>query len=113
MDKNELKRVRELASEVAEKAGLLSGHLWAEEPDPPKPVGVIARPGMIVEAPFGRAVVVSWKAWMRADRSHAKPVGVMPVVDTPYIYLDGRPGWNPARTLKTMSGEPITGYEDD
>lgn len=86
--------------------------LFYHIPEPPKPVGVIARPWMRIKAPYGPATVLT------VDEYNAR-VGMNHTSTTwrgrgavPYICDDGVVCWDVFSSLATPNGEPITGYED-
>lgn len=82
---------------------------------PPKPAGVIARPGMVViwrDDPIRRRLVIS--------KSEHERLGGMP---SPRNFNGGKwvlmvderfgPTHGPLSYYETLTGDPITGYEDD
>jgi hypothetical protein len=78
----------------------------------PKPEGVIARPGMMVElnGTSQKRVVISRAAYKRM-RTNKEPLrhDIFPAVNT----ANGKPWECGLNLYKTLDGTPIIGYEDD
>jgi len=100
------------AIQLANEAKLL-----VEEDAPPKPSGVIARPGMVIQKgdkarPWGVFVVSTRLAFERSwdypnDNPHCE--GRMYFTDM----KDGKTYWGWVTECQTRDGAPIIGYEDD
>jgi len=110
-DKTQLRAIRDALNDLRNQADIVKAMLDNVEPDPPKPVGVIATPGMRVlykpAANYSGRTVISRTAWERMAGVTPNPV-YLPVVDDKNTALQDTP-----TAYYTLYGDPITGYEDD
>ena len=87
--------------------------IFYHQPDPPKPAGVIARPGMRVKpinymGRINNGTVICVSTFERMRRG-SLPTGHVPMVED----NGDESSFKPSILLLEKTGEPITGYEDD
>jgi len=112
MDKTQLRAIRDALNDLRNQADIVKAILDNVEPDPPKPVGVIAVPGMLLVDNNGkRCHVITRKMFTRMSVYHTEslPDGTIPCSWGGAEY----PKYAEYGYFKTPDGDPITGYEDD